>query len=212
MSTVTPTLSAAMDAKSALVSVSALTSIQAGMYAVCDGEFMGPVPSPVPTVTQFLLPRGQFGTAAVAHPSGANITFGLVSDFSSPGPGAGNAYGAMPGVSFASYSASGAIALPVGKSTVFVSLNGTSALTMTVAAPGKDQDGATLVISGNGAAVHTVNFAGGLSGAGSSYDIITVNATPKPITILAVACNGTWQAPVAPALTGTVTSITGGIA
>jgi hypothetical protein len=88
---------------------------------------------------------------------------------------------------------------------------GTNALAMTIAAPTKDMDGSLLYVLGNAAAAHTIQFVGGLSGAGSSYDIITVNAT-APIGLVAMAVNGLWETFSAPALTGTVTNIVGGIA
>jgi hypothetical protein len=69
-------------------------------------------------------------------------------------------------------------------------------------------DGCLLTIVGNGAAAHVLTFTGGFSGAGTSYDVITVNAT-APIAVQAIACNAVWVALAAVPLAGTVTNITG---
>ena len=53
-----------------------------------------------------------------------------------------------------------------------------------------------------------LTFTGGLSGAGSSYDVVTVNTT-APIAMQCVACNGLWNAFAAIPIAGTVTNITG---
>ena len=91
-------------------------------------------------------------------------------------------------------------------------INGTSALAMTVAAPTKDMDGCALYIASNGAANHTVTFTGGLSGAGTSYDVCTINATAPVVIGPVLAINGLWQLTVAVPLAGTVTNITATVA
>jgi hypothetical protein len=69
-------------------------------------------------------------------------------------------------------------------------------------------DGCLLTIVGNGAAAHVLTFTGGLSGAGTSYDVVTVNST-APIAMQAMACNGLWTSFTAVPIAGTVTNITG---
>ena len=92
-----------------------------------------------------------------------------------------------------------------------VILNGTSVIAMTDPVPSKDMDGTVLMIIGNGVAAHTITFTGGLSGAGTSYDVITTNSA-APIALQAVAANGLWNSFVATPMSGTVTNITGGVA
>ena len=92
-----------------------------------------------------------------------------------------------------------------------VILNGTSVITLTIPVPTKDMDGCLLTIVGNGAAAHILTFTGGLSGAGASYDVVTVNAT-APIAMQAMACNGLWMSFTAVPIAGTVTNITGTVA
>ena len=47
--------------------------------------------------------------------------------------------------------------------------------------------------------------------AGTSYDVVTVNAT-APIAMQAMACNGLWTSFTAVPIAGTVTNITGTVA
>ena len=68
---------------------------------------------------------------------------------------------------FASYSATGAIALPDPGTDLVAFINGTTICAMTVADPKKTANGSLLWIASNGAAAHTVTFASGLSGAKS---------------------------------------------
>lgn len=209
MALTTTTLSAALTAGSPLAALTAAPSTTGNVFLV-DGEFMSQGGLAASNLQPVI--RGTNQTTASAHPSGANVVYSnVLTDFASPPPGSGSAYVGPFAPVVKSYSAAGAIDLPAGKSVMFAVINGAAALAMTVAAPGADQDGAVLVVSGNGAAQHTVQFTGGLSGAGSSYDVITFNATVKPDTIAVYAVNGFWQISVAPALTGTVTSITGAL-
>lgn len=211
MALTTTTASAAVAATDEFITVASATGFAAGYLVQIDQEFCQ-IPSTYVSGTTIPVLRGKFGTFNIAHVSGANVTVGPPADFANPSATVIAAY-PLSGVrrKRVSYSASGAISLPASGEDIDVVLNGTSVLNMTIAAPGKDIDGSRLTIIGNGAAAHTITFTGGLSGAGTSYDVITVNAT-APIAVQAIAVNGLWITPVAPALTGTVTNITGGIA
>jgi hypothetical protein len=90
-----------------------------------------------------------------------------------------------------SYSASGAIAMPNAGEDLVVFLNGTSALAMTLADPGKDINGSLLFVAAGGAAAHTVTSASGIGGAGSNYDVLTASGTGTPGLVL-LALNGVW--------------------
>lgn len=212
MSLATTTLAAAVALTDRTIKVASATSIAPGRIIICDGEQMQVTQDYVSGVTVGVL-RGRGGTQQVAHVSGANVTHGLASDFANaaaPQDVSWPLHGrSRPTVS---YSASGAITLPVPGQDLFVILNGTSVLAMTVAAPDKSLDGCAMYIAGNGAAAHTVTFTGGLSGASTNYDVITVNATAPVVLGPFFAVNGLWQAGVAVPMAGTVTNITATVA
>lgn len=206
------TLSAAVAATDTKVNLASLTSVAAGSYLRVDGENMQ-VTKAYASANPVPVTRGLDGSAVVAHASGAGVVHGAGSDFANPAAGAIVAF-PIAGKSLlqASYSASGAITLPAAGSDLEVQINGTTICAMTVAAPTKDMDNSKMWISSNGAAAHTVTFSGGLSGAGASYDVITVNAS-APVTLGPfVAINSLWQMPVNVPLAGTVTNVTATVA
>lgn len=215
MALVTPTLSAAASISDTTFTVSASTSIAAGNIWRCDGESGTVTSAYVSGSTSVPVVRAQGGTAAQAHPSGANISFGVASDTAwgsvgtavvVPYPPAGRTR------SILSYSATGAITLPDPGTDMVAIINGTTGVAMTVADPGKQLDGSKLDIMSNGAATTTtVTFAGGLNGAGSSYDVVTFN-TGAPVLLSVTAVNGKWMIPCCPAMTGTVTNLVGAVA
>lgn len=210
MALTTTTLASAVAASDISIKVASGTGFAAGYILRIDGESMK-VQAGYTSGTVIPVQRGVDGTAQVAHATSANVTVGTAADFSTPTQGTATLYPVQIPTTVTSYSASGAITLPTPGSNAIAILNGTSVIAATVAAPTKDMDGSFLWIAGNGAAAHTITFAGGLSGAGSSYDVLTVNAT-APVLFGVMACNGNWLAPVAPAMTGTVTNLTAGIA
>jgi hypothetical protein len=73
-------------------------------------------------------------------------------------------------------------------------------------------DGTILWIASNGAAAHTVTFTGGLSGASTSYDVITVNSGAPVLLGPFMAINALWQCAVAVPMAGTVTNLTATVA
>jgi hypothetical protein len=213
MALTTTTLSGAITSSAQECVVASATGIVAGDYMLIDQEFVRVGKSYTSGTTIPLSGRGVNGTVAAAHVTGANVTHGVGSDFANAAPQTGVAYPiAGRARTITSYSAAGAIALPTPGSDAVAILNGTSVLAMTVAAPTKDMDGCFLFVSSNGAAAHTVTFTGGLSGAGASYDVVTINAT-APVTLgPIVAVNGLWQLAVAVPLAGTVTNVTATVA
>jgi hypothetical protein len=102
--------------------------------------------------------------------------------------------------------ASNTLVLPAPGENVHVVLNGTTADTFTIPIPTIDITGSRLLISSNAVSQHVITFTGGLSGAGGSYDVITINAT-APASFEAVAIDGLWQLIVNPS--GTLTNIAG---
>ena len=119
----------------------------------------------------------------------------------------------MPGVSDAynrrrevlAYGAAGAISLPTPGSDMVAILNGTSALAMTLANPGKDQDGDVIEIIGNGKAAHTVTYTAGAGDAGTSYDVFTFDASGQ-CSVRFMAANERWVLCPSP-ISGTVTAV-----
>ena len=156
---------------------------------------------------------GWGGTAAVAHAVTAAAEIGIPTDWTSQAPGTMVQYPYVKPVVRKSYSATGAIALPDPGSDGVAVLNAvsTTVLAMTLADPTRAMDGCRLQISSrNGTGAHTITIAGGLNGAGASYNVFTFPAGPVMIEL--VALDLFWYCPVAPAITGTVTLLTGGIA
>ena len=191
--------------------VASATGFSAGYRIEVDGEVMRVAKSYVSGTTIPVL-RAQEGTFAEAHNATAGVVCGVASDFPSQAPQtvvqkpyAGRAR------TIHSISASATITPPVDGSDLLLILNGTNALTVTVAVPTKDMDGCELTIVSNGVAQHLLTFTGGLSGAGTSYDVITINAT-APAAFRFIACNSLWMAICGPAISGTTTAIAGAIA
>lgn len=210
------TLASACSASDSVLVLSASTGVSAGYKIEVDGEIFQVASNYTTSGNGVNVPvlRGQNGTYAFAHPSGAKVRIGPASD-TQWGSQVAQTVTQYPNVrarQVASYSASGAIALPNPGADLLVFLNGTSVCAMTVADPQTALDGSFLYIASNGAAAHTVTFASGLSGAGSSYDVITVNATAPVLLGPFCAVNGYWQAAVAVPMAGTVTNVTATLA
>lgn len=212
MALATTTLSSAVTVDANSIVVASATSMAAGRLIRVDSEWMKVNQSYTSGTTVGVL-RGQEGSAVLAHNTTANVTHGLASDFSAPPLGVSLA-ATVPATRSrrtVSITATSTLALPSAGEDLLVILNGTSVITLTIPVPTKDLDGTELTIAGNGAAAHVLTFTGGLSGAGTSYDVITVNAT-APIAVKVVAVNGLWTSIIATPMAGTVTNITGTVA
>lgn len=204
------TLSSAVAANDRSIVVASATSISVGRLLQIDGEMFQVAQSYTSGTTVPVL-RGRAGTACVAHVASARVVHGDAADFTSP---AGAVAPQAPGgrvKKVVSITATGSLTLPAPGEDLLVILNGTSVITLTVPVPTKDLDGCEMIIAGNGAAAHLLTFTGGLSGAGSNYDVITVNAT-APAAFKFVAVNELWYAVCGPAISGTTTNIAGAIA
>lgn len=212
MALVRTTLSSACAPGDTSIVVASATGFAAGYVIRIDAEEMR-VDTSYSSGTTIPVIRAVGGTAlpSVNHQATTGVVCGVASDFPAPAPATTVSFPYIRTRQIASYSAAGAIALPTAGNDAVAIINGTSVLAMTVAAPSKANDGDMLTISSNGAAAHTITFTGGLSGAGTSYDVLTVNAG-APIAITVIAANEKWIVPISPAMTGTVTNLTGGIA
>lgn len=214
MALVRTTLSSALTATATSATVASATSIAAGYQIVLLGEVCKVAKSYVVGSTTVPLLRGQGGTASIAHASGAGVVHGSPDD-----PG----WGTMAAQSWAQYPLAArarenveisttpfTLVLPSPGSDLLVNLIGTSVITLTIPVPTKAHDGTRILFMASGVAAHIYTFTGGLSGAGSSYDLNTVNAT-APIAFEVVASNSLWLPIAAVPLAGTVTNITGTI-
>lgn len=207
------TLASACGASDTVIVVASSTGLVARGQVEIDGEIMQIVQTYTTAGNGVNVPvlRGQNGTYAYAHPSGAKVRTGLASDteWGSQIAQTVTQYPiATPARQRTSYSASGAITLPQPGNDMVAMLNGTSVLAMTVADPATALDGSFLWIVSNGIAAHTITFASGLGGSGSSYDVITVNASGPVALGPFIAAGGYWNAAVAVPMAGTVTNIT----
>ena len=210
MALATTTLSSAVAVDDTSVVVASATSFDAGRLVLVDQEVMQVAQNYTSGTTVDVL-RGVNGSATVAHVVTSNVTHGDATDFSTAASQEIIGYQASRATVISSITATGTLTLPKAGTDARVILNGTSVIALTIPVPTKDMDGTLLTIVGNGAAAHTLTFTGGLSGAGTSYDVVTTNST-APIVMQAVAANGLWNSFVATPMAGTVTNITGTVA
>lgn len=211
MASATTTLSAAVAVSDNSIVIASATSMAAGRLILIDQEIMQAVQTYVSGTTVGVL-RGRDGTACLAHKTTANVTHGLASDFAAPGAQTGTTYPTVrPTLIQSITAATSTMPLPPAGCDLRLLLNGTSVITLTIPVPTKDMDGCLLTIVPNGAAAHLLTFTGGISGAGASYDIVTINAT-APAAMQVIAANGLWNAIFAPAMGGTVTNLIGSVA
>ena len=210
MALATTTLSSAVAVDDTSVVVASATSFDAGRLVLVDQEVMQVAQNYTSGTTVDVL-RGVNGSATVTHVVTSNVTHGDATDFSTAASQEIIGYQASRATVISSITATGTLTLPKAGTDARVILNGTSVIALTIPVPTKDMDGTLLTIVGNGAAAHTLTFTGGVSGAGSSYDVVTTNST-APIALTAIACNGLWNSFVATPLAGTVTNITGTVA
>ena len=204
------TLASACALNATKIVVTAATSFVAGLRVKVDQEEMliaGGYSNSVNGVNVPVI-RAQGGTVAQAHPSGANVVLWQTTDVVATDPQlAVNTPIAGRARPLISYSAAGAISLPTAGNDAVAVINGTSALAMTLAAPGKDLDGSILFIVSNGKAAHTVAPATALNDAGSNFDTaITFAAGGRQVVVL-LAVNEFWQ--IVPSVAaGTLTNVT----
>ena len=210
MALATTTLSVAVGVDDDKIVVASATSMAAGRMIRIDDEFMQVRQDYVAASTTVPVLRGRSSKTAT-HVITANVTHGLASDFTTPPTGVPSTVPSQRARRTVSITATGSLSLPAAGEDLDVVLNGTSVITLTIPVPTKDMDGCTLTILANGAAAHVLTFTGGLSGAGSSYDVFTMNGT-KPTGVMVKAVNGAWVAPCQPGMAGTLTNIVGTLA
>jgi hypothetical protein len=186
MAQTTTTISAAVGATDLTIPVTSATGFAAGNYLRLDNEFM--VVSSVSGTNISVRARGDKGSGAVAHNILAIANTGLDSDLAVQ-PMGQSAQVDPQFPTIVTYSAAGAIAIPVQNTMVV--LNGGAARAMTLAGPGKDQDGLTLTVLNASAFAHTVTYTAGFYGDTTSSDVITF-AAKAGASFICVARGGTW--------------------
>jgi hypothetical protein len=205
------TFSAAVNASAKEITVASAASISAGRLLQASSEIMQVAKNYTSGTTVPVL-RGQFGTVQQSHASGERIVHGDAADFST-------------GFSYSPYTPTGrsrrvvsytgtaaqTCELPRPGEDLVVVMNGSAINTLTVPVPTKDLDGCTITLVNSAAAAHIITFTGGLGGAGSSYDVVTLNASGT-CALQVIACNEVWCPIFAPAMGGTVTNLIGTIA
>lgn len=177
------------------VTVVAATGAVAGAFLEIDQERMQiqkgyPVSGQPVTVIPVL--RGIDSSAAQAHPTAAQVKIYLATDSAGiPPQQAATTAITAPARQRVSYSASGAITLPLPGNDMDAVLNGAVVRAMTLANPTIDMDGCRLTVVGNGLAAHTVTYAAGLGNVGGAADVITFKADQAQAVRL-IACGGFW--------------------
>lgn len=201
------TTSAAVATGDTVVNLTSATSVVAGRLILIDGEWMKVQQSYVSGTAVPVL-RGINGSVQSAHVSGANAVHGDAADFANPAPQVAAAINAPTQRVrlLKSYSAAGAIDVPTPGTDLFAIINGTGALAMTLANPGKDNDGDILYVVGNGKAAHTVTYTAGLGNGGANLDVATFAAGGQQCMAF-IAANEIWV-PMPSVLAGTLTNIT----
>lgn len=185
------TLAGAVVVDQNTITVASATGAAAGTFVQIDQEVMQIQKGYVSGVSIPVL-RGLDGSATQAHATAAQVKFYLATDSTGmpPQQTAPMAITA-PARTRISYSAAGAITLPLPGNDVDAVLNGTVALAMTLANPTTDMDGCRLTVVGNGKAAHTVTYTAGLGNVGAAADVITFKADQSQAVRL-MACGGFW--------------------
>lgn len=191
------TLVGAVPIDQTTITVASATGCTAGCFILVDQEVMQVqkgYPLTGSAVTLIPVLRGVDTSLTQAHPTGAQVKFYLGSDTTAlPGQQAAVTVITAPARVRTSYTAAGAITIPLPGNDAVAVLNGTTILAMTLANPTTDMDGCRLTIIGNGKAAHTVTFASSLGNntTAANADIVTFFATAQQGIDL-MACGGFW--------------------
>jgi hypothetical protein len=195
MALIRTTLASELKVNDTTMSVTNTAGLMEGMGVKIDAEWLQITTAYKVGQATTLVPvlRGRNGSAGADHALGASVTIGTAADFADPpaqSPVAVNAP-ANRVREIKSVGVAGALPLPKPGTDLFVMLTGTAPLAMTLANPGKDQDGDILTVSNISPAAHTVTYAGGFGGVAAS-DVVTFPAAPASAAFTAIACNERW--------------------
>lgn len=204
------TLTSAKLASETVLQVASATGIAIGYEIRIDSEVFKVTKGYVAANLSVPVLCGQNGTAVTAHPVTSGVLVGASSDTewgTIGGPQTLTQYPLAGRVrSITSYSADATIVNPLPGTDLVVELNSTVALNMTLAVPGKANDGDIAYLIGNGKAAHVVTATGGLGAGGSNLDTLTFAAGAQ-LCIPVMAMNSVWV-PLGPVYAGTLTNIT----
>jgi len=194
MALIRTTLASALTVNDNVLSVANAAGIMEGMGVLIDAEFLQ-ITSAYKVGSGVNLPvlRGRNGSATTPHALGAAVTIGTASDFADP-PAQSPVSVNLPANrvrEIKSVGVAGALPLPKPGTDLFVMLTGSTVLAMTLAHPGKDQDGDILMVANISPAAHTVTYTGGFGGVAAS-DVVTFPAAPGSAAFMAIACNERW--------------------
>ncbi len=150
--TLSTTLASACALGDRNITVTSATSAAVGMVVKMEQEFSTVAAINGTVIT--LGPRGSNGSSVQPHNALSTVEISNSADFAGPTPvGTAQAIPSfVPGLTY--YGGAGVIKVPNKNSVIL--LNGTGSDAMTLAAPGTDQDGLTLVISASAAHAYTV--------------------------------------------------------
>ncbi len=203
------TLTSAKAASDTVLQVAAATGIAIGYEIRIDDEVFKVTKGYVAASLSVPVLCGQNGTAVSAHPVTAGVLAGASSDVewgTIGGPQVDTHYPIAGRVRrIVSYSADGTIVNPLPGTDLVAELNSTVALNMTLAVPGKANDGDLIYVIGNGKAAHVLTVAGGIGAGGTNLDTNTFAAGAN-IMMVFMAMNSVWVA--GGVMSGTLTNIT----
>lgn len=200
MALVQTTISAAVGVNDLVFPVTSATGVAAGYIWKCDGEF-GLVGRDYVSGTNVpVFRRGDNGSAQVAHNALAIFVVGTATDWTALAAATANdvPWPAVPLRDQVTYSVSGAIAVPVKDTTARIDKGGVAV--MTLAAPGKDQDGLRLTVTSTTAQAHTVTATGLFSTGTASVNLATFAAS-KGSGFMVEAQQGLWNVISSPGIT-----------
>ena len=197
MALIRTTLAAAATVNDTTISLVNTAGLMEGMGILIDAEWLQVTTAYKVGQATTLVPvlRGRNGSAGAEHALGAAVVIGTAADFATPpaqSPVAVNAP-ANRVREIKSVGIAGPVPLPKPGTDLFCMLTGTTVLAMTLANPGKDQDGDILTVANISPAAHTVTYAGGFGGVVAS-DVVTFPAAPASAAFTAIACNERWVA------------------
>lgn len=168
------TLSGAIAAGDVYLTLASGTGAAVGKFLKVDDEFMA-IQS-IDNSPTLKVARGQNGTLAVDHATGATVAMGLGSDFPP-----------IPAARQYTYGAAGAIAVAPG---VHILQTGAGSA-MTLADPTGDQDGIELAFQAADAHAYTVTNTTGFNGGGTGSDVATFGGA-KGDSFAVRAVNRQW--------------------
>lgn len=188
------TLSSACALTDKQIVVASATNLLPGLLWFCNGEVGQITKAYVVGATTVPTLRALEGTAQIAHPASAQISFYLLaSDLPAVGaqlstyvPLAGR--GRYP----TSVTTSAAWLPQGGNQDELVELNGTSVIALTIVNPTRDQTGKVVTFVGNGIAAHTITYTTtGFGNVGATADVVTFGASQMQ-SFSMIACGGFW--------------------